>query len=198
MAEFQIRAMVGEDAKTFIDDVAALRIKVFREYPYLYDGALAYEKKYLKNYSDSPESLIVVVFYKDTIIGASTGIPLDQALEEFQAPFLSQGYDPAKIFYFGESVLLKEFRGSGIGVRFFQEREGYANRLGRFDYTAFCAVERPENHPRKPSDYMPLDRFWEKRGYRKHPDMTTMLSWQEIDESDESPKPMVFWMKSLK
>lgn len=198
MSDIQIRPMIGPDVKPYIGDLAKLRIKVFREFPYLYEGTAEYEEKYLKSYAESPESLVVVVFHKETIIGASTGIPLDQAMEESQTPFLQYGYALNRIFYFGESVLLKEFRGFGIGVRFFEERESYANRLGRFDYTAFCAVERPDNHPRKPSDYSPLDRFWENRGYRKHPEMKTLFSWQEIDEPGESPKPMIFWLKSLR
>ncbi len=198
MSDMLIQPTIGHAVKPYINDLAKLRINVFREYPYLYDGSLEYEERYLKSYTDSAESLAVIVFHKDKIVGASTGVPLEQAMEEFQTPFIKNGYDPRRIFYFGESVLLKEFRGSGIGVRFFEEREKYADKLGRFDYTAFCAVERPDDHPRKPPKYIPLDRFWEKRGYRKHPEMKTTFSWRELDESEESPKPMVFWMKSLK
>lgn len=198
MSDIQIRPMIGHAVKPYINDLAKLRIKVFREYPYLYDGTAEYEEKYLRSYTDSPESLVVIVFHKENIVGASTGIPLEQAMEEVQTPFLKYGYDLNRIFYFGESVLLIENRGLGIGVRFFEEREDYANRLGRFDYTAFCAVERPDNHPRKPTGYIPLDLFWKKRGYRKHPEMKTMFSWRELDESGESPKPMIFWLKSLK
>ena len=155
MSDIQIRPMIGPAVKPYIGAVAKLRIKVFREFPYLYDGTEAYEETYLQSYAESPESLVVIVFHKEKIIGASTGIPLDQAMEEFQAPFLQHGHDVNRIFYFGESVLLKEFRGLGIGVRFFEARESYASRLGRFSHTAFCAVERPENHPRRPSDYIP-------------------------------------------
>jgi hypothetical protein len=111
MSDIQIRLMIGHAVKPYINDLAKLRIKVFREYPYLYDGTAEYEEKYLKSYSDSPESLAVIVFHKENIIGASTGVPLEQAMEEFQMPFLEYGYELHRIFYFGESVLLKEFRG---------------------------------------------------------------------------------------
>ena len=82
-------------------------------------------------------------------------------------------------------------------MRFFEEREAHAAALKRFDWTCFCAVLRPYDHPRRPADHVPLDRFWNKRGYRKHPELTTTFSWQDLDETSKSPKPMVFWLKRL-
>jgi len=58
-------------------------------------------------------------------------------------------------------------------------------------------VERPTDHPRRPPDYVPLDAFWQKRGYRKHPDFTTTFSWKDLDETTETAKPMTFWIKPL-
>lgn len=198
MSHLVIKSLTGPHVKPYISDLARLRMEIFREFPYLYEGSLEYEENYLKAYTDSPESLVVVAFCEDRVVGASTGVPLEQAADEFKSPFLEHGYDPARIFYFGESVLRQEFRGRGIGVQFFEERESYASGLGRFDYTAFCAVERPENHPRKPKQYVPLDQFWNRRGYTKQPRMVTSFSWQDLDEQHQSPKPMVFWMKSLR
>ena len=59
------------------------------------------------------------------------------------------------------------------------------------------AVERPIDHPRRPADYTPLDVFWERRGYRKAPELATTYSWKELDEASPSPKPMTFWLKAL-
>ena len=119
-------------------------------------------------------------------------------MEQINRPFLEQEINLESVFYFGESVLEKEYRGRGIGVRFFEEREAHTRRTGDFNWSAFCAVERPADHPRRPSDYTPLDTFWENRGYTKRPDMKTTLSWQDLDEPAESEKPMVFWLKALK
>ncbi len=41
----------------------------------------------------------------------------------------ANGYDPAEVFYLGESVLLSEYCGRGIGVRFFEQREAHARAL---------------------------------------------------------------------
>ncbi|MEI6534966.1 MAG: GNAT family N-acetyltransferase, partial [Verrucomicrobiaceae bacterium] len=114
---------------------------------------------------------------------------------EFQAPFIQQGYDLGRIMYFGESILLPEWRGRGLGKMFFERREAHARRLG-MKTTTFCAVDRPADHPLRPADFRPLDGFWESRGYVKQPDMKTSFSWKEIGETTESPKTLTFWMKS--
>jgi len=59
-------------------------------------------------------------------------------------------------------------------------------------------VQRPEDHPRRPADYAPLDRIWSKFGYVKHPEIHTSYSWKDLDEKEESPKPMVYWLKPLR
>ena len=187
----------GQALNQFIPDLARLRIDVFREWPYLYDGDLAYEERYLKTYIEAPNSVIVLAFDNDNVVGASTGIPLISETDEVQAPFLKAGYDPNTVFYCGESVLLPEYRGQGAGVAFFDHREAHARDIGGFNYSCFCGVQRPVDHPRRPADYIPLDNFWRKRGYEKHNELNTTFSWKELDETEESPKPMTFWMKNL-
>jgi hypothetical protein len=80
-------------------------------------------------------------------------------------------------------------------VRFFEEREAHASSLGGFKHITFCCVERPSNHPLKPVDYVSLGRFWEKRGYLKHPELHTTYCWKDVDRDEETPKPMTFWLK---
>ncbi|MDE3736857.1 GNAT family N-acetyltransferase [Pseudomonas resinovorans] len=192
-----IRILQGAAIAPHIEDLARLRLTVFREFPYLYDGTLEYEARYLATYAESPESLFVLALDGERVVGASTGLPISDETDEFQRPFREQGWDPERIFYFGESVLLPEHRGAGLGVLFFAERESYARRLGRFEHCAFCAVERPHDHPRRPPDYQPLNEFWARRGYRHHPELRTAYHWRDLDEETESAKPMSFWLKEL-
>ena len=188
----------GPEIGPHIDDLARLRIEVFRAFPYLYEGSLDYEQNYLSTYASSPESLFVLAFDGESVVGVSTGMPMDHETEAFRKPFVEGGWNPARIFYFAESVLLPRYRGQGIGVRFFEEREAYARRLGRFDHCCFCAVERPADHPLRPADYVPLHAFWTRRGYVHHPELRTEFSWRDIGEREESAKPMSFWMKELR
>ena len=198
MAEnLRIERLSGESIERYLPELARLRLTVFREFPYLYDGSQDYEEKYLAIYVDVPDSVMVLVWDGDTVVGASSGVPMAAETPEVMQPFLDQGYDPECIFYYGESVLLPQYRGRGLGKRFFEEREAHARSLERFDLVCFCAVERPLNHPRRPADYVPLDAFWNRRGFVKHPELHTTFSWQDLDKNEESPKPMVFWLKHL-
>lgn len=194
----QIKIVHGTAVTPHITDLARLRISVFRAFPYLYEGGEDYEASYLATYAQSPESLFVLALDGERIVGASTGVPMTDASQVFRAPFVAAGVDPATVFYFGESVLLSAYRGRGLGVRFFEEREAYARRLGRFDWCAFCAVDRPADHPLRPADYVPLDDFWAKRGYERRADLRTMLAWQDIGEGEETEKPMTFWLKAAR
>ena len=190
-----IQRCTGAEVERYIPDVARLRIEVFRDYPYLYEGDMAYEANYLRTYSASPDSVIVIAFDGEQVVGASTAVPLRHETDEIKQPFIAHGINPQQVFYLGVSVLRRGYRGRGIGVRFFQEREAHARDLGDFHWCAFCAVERPVDHPRRPADFVPLDGFWNKRGYFKHPELRTTPTWRELDEPAPSPKPMVFWMK---
>lgn len=191
----RIERCSGSALKGYIPELARLRIEVFREFPYLYDGTYEYEEKYLQTYLDCQESVIVLALDGDKVVGASTAIPLQFETEPMQRPFIEHGYPLNEVFYCSESVLDKNYRGLGIGVRFFEEREAHAEALGGFKHITFCCVERPLDHPRRPANYQPLDQFWNKRGYVKHPELKTTYSWKDLDDSEETEKPMTFWLK---
>ena len=195
--ELVVRSHAGSDLTRYIPRLAHIRIRVFRDFPYLYAGDFDYERRYLETYLQSPRSVIVLVFDGSNIVGASTGLPLSDETPNVIAPFASQGYDPTKIFYVGESVLFSQYRGQGLGVRFFDEREAHAHRLGGFRWTAFCAVDRPPDHPRRPPGYVPLDSFWQKRGYHREPGLKAVFTWRDLDDDAETAKTMTFWMKRM-
>ena len=196
-ATLRLEVFSGPDIVPWLGDLARLRIEVFREYPYLYDGTLAYERRYLELYGRTPDSVAAVAFDGEEAVGASTGLPLDATEDAFQRPFLRAGLDVSKGFYCAESVLLPAWRGHGLYPAFFDARERHARSLGRFEYVCFCAVQRPSDHPLRPSGYRPLDAWWRGRGYQRRDDLRTTFAWKEVLESDESEKPMVFWMKKL-
>jgi len=197
-ATLKVRALTGPALQAYIAPLARLRIQVFREFPYLYDGDLDYEAHYLETYSRALGALVVVVLDGKAVVGASTALPLIEAEAAFRQPFPTQGLDPAEVFYLGESVLLPAYRGKGLGVRFFQEREAHARALGPYTWAAFCAVNRPADHPRRPPEYRPLDAFWNKRGYTRHRELVAYYRWKDLDDPEESEKPMTFWLKRLR
>jgi len=192
----QIISLTGDALESAIDDLARLRIDVFRAYPYLYDGDPAYERDYLKAYGTSGRAIIVGAYDEGRLVGAATAAPLEEHAAEFGSPFKARSIDFEAVLYCGESVLLPQYRGQGIGHAFFDAREAYGCALGR-RISAFCAVERGADHPARPADYRPHDIFWGKRGYLRQPDMVAEFVWKDLGETEETRKPMVFWMKEL-
>jgi GNAT superfamily N-acetyltransferase len=192
--KFRYEIVQGTQFSEFIPELAKLRMTVFREYPYLYDGTEDYEARYLGVYAKARTSLGVLVFCGDKMVGASTGVAMIEEGAEFVKPLRDHGIDPRDVFYLGESIVLKDFRGRGLGQKFFDFRESHARSLGR-SITAFCAVERADDHPLRPQDYGPLDAFWKKQGYSRS-EITTQLSWKEIGQENESPKTLRYWFKN--
>jgi GNAT superfamily N-acetyltransferase len=191
-----IEAHRGEAARPYLPAVAALRIEVFREWPYLYDGSADYEERYLASYAASPASLIAVARDGDQVVGAATAMPLVGHSDDVVPPLAAAGFDPATVYYFGESVLKASHRGRRLGHGFFDAREAAARELG-FRWAAFCAVQRPSDHPARPPDYRAHDGFWAKRGFVRRPDIVGHFAWRDVGDAEETVKPMTFWIKEL-
>ena len=194
---FTFKRVSGAAIAPYVDDLARLRIEVFREFPYLYDGDEDYERKYLQTYVKSPRSLAVLVYDGAQLIGASTGLPMADETPEFQRPFLENGYDVGKVFYCGESVLRRAYRGRGIYKHLFRAREQHASELPGIELCTFCGVRRAPDHPLCPSDYTPLNAIWQRFGYTEHPELQTQYAWKDVGEDEPTAKTMRFWTKAL-
>jgi GNAT superfamily N-acetyltransferase len=195
-APIRVVPFSGPAANAYLDELAALRIEVFREYPYRYAGSLAYEAAYLSTFVEAEDSIVVIAFAEDRVVGASTGLPLRYETPELQAPWQTDPTPIETIFYCSESVLRKDYRGRGIGVRFFEERERWAQQRG-YRLATFCAVIRPPDDPHRPPDYVPLDAFWRKRGYHRQEGYIGRIAWPEIGEEEDTEKELQFWAKGL-
>ncbi|ADZ69701.1 GNAT family N-acetyltransferase [Polymorphum gilvum] len=192
----EIRILTGAELDTVLEDLARLRIAVFRDWPYLYDGSMEYEARYLSRYAGTPGAVIVGAFDGGRLVGAATGEPLEREVIQFRRPFEERGLDLGAIFYLAESVLDPAWRGKGIGHRFFDEREAHARRLG-YRQATFCAVIRPDEHPLRPAGYVPLDAFWRKRGYRPLEGAIVHFPWRDIGAQEDTEKPMQVWLRDL-
>lgn len=189
-----VRPLTGAEIGAALGDLAQLRITVFAAYPYLYDGDAAYEAEYLAEYAAAADAVLVAAFDGARIVGAATAAPMIHQKAEFREPFAARGLDVDRLFYFGESVLLPEYRGHGIGHAFFDHREAQARACGA-TAACFAAVIRPQDHPAKPAGYVPHDAFWTKRGYAVVPGLVTELAWKEHGEEGESLKAMQYWLR---
>lgn len=190
--------LTGAAIRPHLPALARLRITVFRDFPYLYDGNEAAEARHLDHFATSPHAALVLARAGSEVVGCSTCQPLEDQSEGLVAPFRAAGIEPRRVFYFGESVLLEAHRGQGIGVAFFAAREAHARRFNRYDLAAFCSVIRPEAHPLRPAGYVPLDGFWARRGYTRRADIVGRIAWKQVDSDEEVQNQLVFWTKKLR
>lgn len=186
---------VGRDDMS-LRALATLRMTVFRAWPYLYDGSVDYESAYLREFLNDEAAVLVVARIGEIPVGMATASPMATQSEAVRAPFVAAGVDVESLFYFGESVLLAQFRGLGIGHRFFDEREAAARTAGAVS-TTFCAVAREADHPLRPQGTRNLEPFWNSRGYQIAPGLTTTMRWKEVDQEDDRDHLMQFWCKQL-
>ncbi|WP_419897886.1 GNAT family N-acetyltransferase [Roseomonas sp. USHLN139] len=186
----------GDGLQPWLPQLARLRIAVFREWPYLYDGDEAYERRYMASYAAGQGAAVIACLDGDRAVGAATCEPMAETHAAVRDSFTAAGLDPAGYCYFGESVLLAPYRGRGAGVEFFHRRETHAASLG-LRRTAFCAVARDPADPRRPADYTPLDGFWRKRGYAPLEGVSCRFSWKGPGEAAEQEHRLDFWHKAL-
>ncbi|MEM9901172.1 MAG: GNAT family N-acetyltransferase [Pseudomonadota bacterium] len=191
-----IRTFRGAEIAPLLDDLAALRITVFRAFPYLYDGDVHYERRYLGAFAASPDALVVGAYDGTQLVGAATSSPMEDHEDGFAAALARTSLAPSQVYYCAESVLLPAYRGQGLGHAFFDVREAEARRLGR-THCAFCSVLRPAEHPDRPAAYSPLDRFWRKRGYAPLPGALARFSWKDLGDTEETEKPLQMWARAL-
>ncbi len=191
----RVGVLPRDEVGAAIPALARLRIEVFRDWPYLYDGDMGYEERYLQAYR-SAGAVVVGAWDGARLVGAATGSPMEDHAGEFGAPFVERGFDLGEVFYCAESVLLPDYRGRGLGHAFFDHREAHAKVLGR-KWCCFCSVIRGDDHPMRPEGYRALDGFWRKRGYAPMDGMMAEFSWRDIGEEAETKKPLQFWIREL-
>ncbi len=192
----RVEVLTGDRLIAALPDVARLRIGVFRDYPYLYDGDTGYEEEYLRTYAVSDGAILAAALDEDEIVGAATGMPLHHHAEEFGAALSGSGLPLETVFYCAESVLLPEYRGRGLGHAFFDTREGHARELG-MTHAAFCSVMREAGHPGRDAGYRPLDAFWSGRGYAPVPGAIARFEWKEVGMPGPVMHDLQFWAREL-
>lgn len=198
VSEIRVQTLTGDALKQNLPALARLRATVFRDWPYLYEAEPGYEEGYIREYANSAGAALVLALDDQEPVGASTCLPMVDETDAVQAPFRDHGLDPRRFFYFGESVLLPAYRGRGIGVAFFREREAHALRASDADYCCFCAVQRPDDHPLRPPDAGSLAPFWRARGYTAYPQFACTFEWRDVGQTEKTPKTLTFWLKSLR
>ena len=182
----------GSEIKDCIDRLGGFRIQIFREYPYLYDGSIEYERTYLSRYSMAPESLCLILEDALGIVGACTGIPLAREDSEFQNAFV--GENKEEVYYIGEVMLRADSRGKKLGSSLMSTALDLIDS-NKFKKISLCTVDRGLNHPREPLSYSPPDYLWKKYGFEKSGNLMAYLDWKDVGQDVETRKPLNIWFR---
>ncbi|MBX9977137.1 MAG: GNAT family N-acetyltransferase [Alphaproteobacteria bacterium] len=191
-----IKTLQGDEARPYLEQIATLRIHMFKEFPYLYEGSLVYEKDYLETYFKSKNSVILLVFDGDKVVGFSNSIPMTDETKEIQKPLRDKGLDPQHYLYIGEVMIQPPYRGKGLLRQFFDYHELRAKKE-RYSHLVFMTVDRPKTHPLRPMDYRILEPIWTHFGYSVLEGAYVNLSWKQVDTHKDEKNTLTLWMKKV-
>lgn len=197
---YEIKIFTGESLENLRSFVVNLRITIFKEYPYLYEGNVKEENAYFDWFSKLPNTAIAVAYLDAKPIGFTSGTSFVDFDEHFQGSvdiFTKAKLEAKNYYYFPEILILPEHDNDLINYRLFEALENHAKKL---NYKSGCFVtEEHESHPLKPQDYKPLDYLWHLLDYTKSA-LIINFSWSTI-QADKSSKDkkhaLIYWLKKL-
>jgi hypothetical protein len=189
-----VRVLERLEIEPYLDQIAAARIRFFKEFPYLYQGTMQYEIEYLKMYRDIENARIIIGEKNGHIVGFSTGVPLGSDYE-FLKELSSLVDTPEDYYYLGEAIIDPEYRGLGTAFIGTRTLEQIAFSLG-YPKICFIGIEREKNHPLRPSNYRDITPLMTRLGYQKtdrifEPVYPTIQSNRSVVDM---PNKMAFWV----
>ncbi|MDO4570881.1 MAG: hypothetical protein Q4D38_10885 [Planctomycetia bacterium] len=191
----RFQLFLGNEIEPHLESLGRLRLKVFREYPYLYEGALETEVEHLKCYSRDASGMLLALFDDaDRLVGAATGLP---ALAPWEDASLLV-FDPqreGKTFYWGEFILEKPFRGKKWGQEMYRRGEETIFRTLGFENIGIYMIRTSEADAKRPADYLDVKEFVKRRGYRLLPDAQVVWDWAPVGETRKVPHTLDAWLK---
>lgn len=189
----KIDVYIGKEIEPFLDLLSEWRVKFFKEPPYLYVGTIESDKEHTRDYLVDERSTVAIARSEDQIVGISTGIPLNSQsnfIKVLQSLFRSNHKDPSSYYYFGEVMILPEYRGQGLTRKLFKAQEKLAVQWG-YQNAALLTVVR--------ENYFDLDNMWQHLGYTKT-EMELIVNWPTIQKDGSvrnSDNRMPVWIKKL-
>ncbi len=131
-----------------------------------------------------------------TVVGAVTGMPLIHEDARTVQAFAGTTFPLNGLYYVGELLFRPEYRNSGLGRNLLSKLESHISSLGNYCKLTCATIERPDDHPLRPHDYIPITRFLARTGFVRLSGVTTSFVWLETDGAKRD-HPMLFWIKDL-
>jgi GNAT superfamily N-acetyltransferase len=194
--EISEQMLTGTAIADILDDVATLRLDIFQEYPYLYRGLREDEFTYLVTYADAPDASVILAYHGHAAVGAVAGMPLIHEDAHMLDAFAGATFPLNEVYYVGELLFRPAYRNCGLGQKLLAQLEIHIRSLGCYRRLTCATVERPDDHPLRPCDYIPITRFLALTGFVRLHGVTTSFMWRETD-GVKRDHPMQFWIKTL-
>jgi diketogulonate reductase-like aldo/keto reductase len=103
----------------------------------------------------------------------------------------------SKLFYFGELVLLPDYRGQGIGINLLSKMEQVVREEGTFTQITLSAIEKSADDHQRPANYISSDSIFLKQGFIPHPELNFFIPWTERGSKELVDHRMSYWIKDL-
>lgn len=188
--------LTGAAIADAVDDLATLRLEIFPEYPYLYQGRREDELAYLNSYAEAPDACVILACDGLAVIGAATGMPLIHEDAQMRDAFAGTIFPLDEVYYVGELLFRPAYRNCGLCRKLLDQMENRIRSLGCYRHLTCATVERPDDHLLRPRDYIPITRFLTRTAFVRLSGVTTSFKWREID-GVKRDHPMQFWSKKL-
>ncbi|MBX9805266.1 MAG: GNAT family N-acetyltransferase [Alphaproteobacteria bacterium] len=198
---FRIEVFKGSQTAPYIQTLAEMRMREFREFPYLYVGKLEDEIRYTSAYTTEPQALLVIAFQDNEIVGLYSGMPLECPalfVVGWAETMKAQGIDTSNYFYAGELIIEPRFRKMGLGSKLMYR---LIEEVKDMNFEAMMQVTaiRPLDHPLRPKDYFDSDTIWGRYGLVKTP-IVFSTKWQTLQPdgtSQEEENDLACWIKKM-
>lgn len=174
-------------------------LSIYGEWPYLYQQSDPLEDidYIMDRYAKQTDSVVCIAYNGPKAIGVAMGVPLTQAPPHYRDAFPENERRP-DIFYWGELVVLKEYRGKHVAHEMYTRMA--AHILGKYKAICFASLEREDNYKLahlKPAHEASLDSLWKRLGFEKRPDIKMQGKWTVLGDSEDSLHDMFYWWKKL-
>ncbi len=192
--KIKLEILHGHEIAPHVKEIVQFVNKVYRNYPYFYNGDDAGYEAYLESFPNLGNVVVCLAFEVKEIVGIAVGLPMPKR-NVYQKPLLEHDYDLKELFYLGEFGLKPELQGKGIELTMYQNIENVANKSGQFKKICFWEIENTLGQ--KATSYFPKDNFWKQLNFIWHPELNFQIFWTNIGDTKESAHKAVYWMKNL-
>lgn len=192
-----LEVLRGKELLSNISKLTKLRLAIYQEYPYLYEGNSAFEESYLSLFANSNESMLIIAKDNHQIIGAISGLPLDMAQKEIREVFIQSEIEIKDYYALCDVIVLKQYRSKGVGSILCEEFLKQLQKKKRYKKLVLWQIVKAPDDPKRPKSYFSPDGFWQKLGFIKNPGLMCFLKWIEISETKESSHRFEFWLRDL-